>query len=65
MQMNGRLSQIIMSCKKIKLYESMQVLCLFLDPYVNMGYDICSATETVTNLYLSDVTFNQTRIGFF
>ena len=59
------MSQIMMSCKKIKLYEAMQVLCLFLASYVNMHYDIFSNTETVTNLCLSDETFNQTRIGFF
>ena len=55
------MSQIMMSHKKRKMYEAMQVLCLFLDSYVNMRYDICSATETVTNLCLSDETFNQTR----
>ena len=59
------MSQIMMSHKKRKLYEAMQVLCLFLASYVNICYDICSATETVTNLCFSDETFNQTRIGFF
>ena len=59
------MSQIMMSRKKRKLYEAMHVLCLFLASYVNMRDDICSATETVTNLCLSDETFNQTRIGFF
>ena len=34
------MSQIMMSHKKRKLYESMQVLCLFLASYVNMRYDI-------------------------
>ena len=59
------MSHIMMSRKKRKLYESMQVLCLFLASYVNIRYDICSAIETMTNLCLSDDTFNQTRIGFF
>ena len=34
------MSQIMMSQKKRKLYESMQVLCLFLASYVNRHYDI-------------------------
>ena len=34
------MSQIMMSRKKRKLYESMQVLCLFLAFYVNRRYDI-------------------------
>ena len=54
-------SQIMMSRKKKKMYESLQVLCLFLASYVNRRYDIWSATETVTNLCLLDETFNQTR----
>ena len=33
-------SQIMMSCKNRKLYESMQVLCLFLVSYVNRHCDI-------------------------
>ena len=33
-------SQIMMSRKKRKLYEALQVLCLFLDSYVNRSYDI-------------------------
>ena len=55
------MSQIMMSRKKRKLYEAMQLLCLFLASYVNMCYDICSATETMTNFCLSNETFNQTR----
>ena len=54
-------SHIMMSYKKRKLHEAMQVLCLFLASYVNMRYDIFSATETVKNLCLSEKTFNQTR----
>ena len=34
------MSQIMMSRKKRKLYEAMQVLCLFLAFYVNRRYDI-------------------------
>ena len=54
-------SQIMMSCKKRKLYEALQVLCLFLASYVNMCYDIWSAIETVKFFCLPDDTFNQTR----